>query len=340
MGHSLFTRLSQVVHARDIQEELAPPLKANMTIHEALGYIHGMGLRGELFLVQRDKTFVGWVELRMLDAAWWEWGEGDIADETWPKEWPGCVGSLFFVANIPEGDPRPTKTGRNAPVESVMSPLQYMSADTPLFETARILGDKVPRAILEGTEVTGTVDYLDLCKAPFRVLLFALVMEVEQLALRLIMKDALCNWNVLNEKSKEQAIYRSCLQEGERLLPEQIRAKYAFAFDPRVAKREGGTGQKGLTANQIMIHFYMQHIAFGDKLHVIARRRLIRDLPTDELKRLLSQAKQLRIACAHPQEMPWGTFEPVMKGDWWDVVTDMHRLMASIVKAGNPDDEV
>jgi len=234
-----------------------------------------------------------------------------------------------------------------------MTPLLYMSADAPVFAAARLLQDKVPRAVLEEAEVSGTVDYKDLSKLPLRVLFFGLVLEFEDLANRVVMNEPVESWYALREDYRVQAIGRYMAEEGQSLKPAQIREKYALYLGTRPAKlgavtpafrRDAASGRKiriwGLgTALEIMMHLYLQYVSLSARISLILRRNLLSEIPRQEVKRVLNLVKKLRNACVHPRHCDWDTFEPVEKRDCWQDIQDIHRMMAAMVRAYDLDDE-
>jgi hypothetical protein len=249
MGLSLFTRLSQLVKVRDIQRTLLPRLHADMTLTEAISHAYSKGL----------------IE--------------DVDDVLLVCEADRVVGCLDLLSLVEAEQVAPTHS-----VASIMKSIQHVSAETCVFDAAGFLRDRNHWAVLDKTDVTGTVCFRDLGKMPFRVILFALVLEVEEMAHELIRQSPFESWAVLSRRQKIRAIQEYSRNEtGKEMSEEAVLKEFSEEMartkeancdvllypDPRGERKVRVVKPKTLSDLPVRLLDILSYLSLTSRLHVI-----------------------------------------------------------------------
>jgi len=147
---------------------------------------------------------------------------------------------------------------------------QMATADLPALSTVSLVTDpsSAIKFVLDGAEISGTLSYSDLFGAEFSLCLFALTLELEESALRLLLIRPEAALENLTEDRLNSAKAVAEIRYGS------IRA----------------TNQRNL----------LRSTTFIDKCTMIKKGGLIDALSNTKLQSVFTRAERLRNQCAHP----------------------------------------
>src|SRR5688572_6134985 len=176
MSLSVYTRLTNLIGVRDVMTPVQAYVSLSSTLQHALDEVEeaGTGDTGLPYLVRDDGRVVGWTQY---------WTLRDARDDGAAHQLNERNDSGGYKVVLP------------------INPDMMIAADTKLWRATDVLmshsdGNQF-LFVLDGHEIAGTLSYRDLFKPPFKVCLFAMTVELEQLGLRLCMRDAAASWAAL-----------------------------------------------------------------------------------------------------------------------------------------------
>lgn len=346
MGSTLFSTLSQMMKVRDCQRPLGPALDYNMTCAQARTLLGSEDITpGTISLVRRpDATgvsrYIGYVIHDYLDTS-------HVIDRDAPL---GSIPGDFFDAitqefglvsrNAPESThplafadipPNPAANDYGEPelgkrwafvVELMFAPVlprDIVSADTTLMHFIRLASGRPLNDtffVLDQSDLLGVIEYNDLFEHDhFRICLFALTLQLEELALKLCLRSPLDNWSALSPGRQVKAIEqynRKRKQEhkrrGERLdwpEPEPI---------------------KTVTSESDALSCLTTTL-FADKSDILRKRRLLSE-HTKRAVSILSEAERIRNKCAHTEQFK----VPMPHHEAWAFIADCHWLLSAFTR--------
>jgi len=160
-------------------------------------------------------------------------------------------------------------------VRSCAEPIQpgsMLSADTSGLEAAELFGASTRHFyfVLDQTRITGTLHYQDLFRLPFRLCMFALVLHLEDSALRLVKVSPKESWEAL---------------------PEGRREKAEIVYETRRSRAHEPT--------HLPFADLLESTTFCDKGTIIRKLGLLPDVDEKTLKRIFRRAEEVRNTCAH-----------------------------------------
>lgn len=333
MLSSMFSKLTQLFVARDIQEPWLPvEISPAMTLEDALDAVLEISNPNpvEIYPVRLDGCVVGLVDWPMLEDSRKEEyrGLGILTPEDF-----GWVGEED-VQEVPPDVPR----RRVGEVMASIAPSALVSADTSVFATAKLLCEAergTVFVVVEGNQLTGTLTYGDLFKTPFRTSLFGMLIQMEELALDLVCLEPQKSWLALSPKRQEKAreeYAREYVQEWKK----QDMVRHAQPASPHPYARSLPMTDWRTCEIKGNHHSYplLQRAQFCDKREIIVKRNLLQGLSGTWVNEVFRKAERLRNQCAHSG----GFREGIMHGkDLWDLIADVHKLIREIIKAGRLD---
>jgi hypothetical protein len=207
-------------------------------------------------------------------------------------------------------DTEPAEPDQVRDIMNQIDPGRLLTADTSARRALQLVAASDPFApwfVLDGHEFVGTLDYDCFFKPPFKVCLFALVMQLEQRSLWLCNQDAEASWESLSEDRRESAI-RMGNKRREDLPPSGLREEADEVL------RGGPDAMLGYTM-------------FCDKKTIICKRRLLPNISNSELQRVFDSMESLRNFCAHPDTYEEPFIEPQ---DLLEQITSCEKVLQAI----------
>jgi hypothetical protein len=184
-------------------------------------------------------------------------------------------------------------------------PSQILSATTPLTDATILFAERQPAMlddfgvldhshdlafffVLDDSRISGILRWGDLFKAPGRLCLFALTLELEEAALELCSKFAGQCWDAIPEQRRTLAwaVHRKRYGESDE--------KYIQKLSVRVSSGDG------TDLLQAIVRDLIDCTTFIDKATMITKCNLLVDFSNEKIRRLFSRAERIRNACAHP----------------------------------------
>ena len=317
MSLSFFTKLSNLITVSENKNPLSSDLllshdmKLEYAIkfieHEAPEHILGSHIG---YLIENNGTIVGITTLQHLEEVL---DNIDIFESTHDLE--------FF----PEHDLEPV-------LEDIMihiTPDSIISANTTVYYATQLLASgKDILLIIDGNTYTGFIVYEDLFKMPFRVCLFALVAELEQLALKLIKQNTLESWNCLADKRKEKAIQTFFNIPSKNNLVDKL-----MGVEYIKNKVKNNIDNNNIDDSDASI--LLDNTTFIDKNTILKKRNLIPCISNSKIDKIFNKAQTLRDSCAHPKSE---NDILINKHEYMSIITDIHKLRIEIIKAGKMED--
>jgi len=153
-----------------------------------------------------------------------------------------------------------------------IQPSSMLSADTTALEAVGMLDRSRPHFffVLDHDRITGTLHFSDFFKLPFRLCLFALVLQLEQSALGLIAEHPRESWKSLSDQRRRQA-------------------------ETVYEKRYGSAPSKEPPPFADLLGCTM----FCDKGTVLRKRRLLRNVRGNAISEGFGSVEKVRNYCAH-----------------------------------------
>ena len=177
--------------------------------------------------------------------------------------------------------------GSDASIGDCADPIylsQVIAADLPLFDAAEVLIKRNRRMlwVLDGNAISGIFSFGDLFKLPGVLCLFALVVELESIALDLCRRFYKQCWQVLSES-------RRC----------KANELWSRRYDKDASRRDArldASGHRAYYEGQI------ECTTFIDKATMIVKCKLILEPGRNKVDSVFNRAQDVRNACAHPSE--------------------------------------
>lgn len=270
MRSSVFDQMASLVTVRCLQTQLGPELRADQTTAEAWSLLmedtpEGYDPTSSISLVVEKGEPIGWLALDMLDS-----------DAT--------VGAC--------ADP--------------IQPGSVLSADTTGLEAAQLFGTPTSHFyfVLDHTRITGTLHYEDLFRLPFSLCMFALVLQLEDSALRLVEVSPTESWGALpaGRRQKAETVYE---------------ARHGHAPDP----------------TRLPFAELLECTTFCDKGTIIRKQSLLPDVDRKTLKAIFGRAERVRNACAHTGQNETSVSLAVKRTDLVQLIRDIRELVEKIEAA-------
>jgi hypothetical protein len=156
-----------------------------------------------------------------------------------------------------------------------IAPGSMLTANTAVLKVIDLFASESSHFffVLDNNQITGTLHYNDLFKLPFRLCLFALTLELEQVALELALLAPRESWEVLSEPRRKKAI--------------------------EVYQKRRGKPPQHNPFDELL-----SCTMFCDKGTIIWRRKLLPDMSRSRIESIFGKADRVRNACAHtnPEE--------------------------------------
>ena len=177
-SRSIFRHLAGSIQAKHIQSALGPSIRAGLSMSDASEVLIDSAREG------------GYWEMSRISLV--------VADDDQVVSWIGfdmLTGGSDGVGSVAE----PVVTG------------QMLSGDTPALEVVKLFAQNSNSFyfVLQEAQITGTLHYEDLFRSPFKLCLFALVLELEAAALDLALKEPAASWSALpsGRQHKAEEVY-------------------------------------------------------------------------------------------------------------------------------------
>ena len=182
-----------------------------------------------------------------------------------------------------------------------ISPNDVLSGNVDALAAVRMLSSRThaPFFVLDGAKLIGSIQYSDLFGSVFRLCLFALILEVEECAIRSLLRRA------------PQAL--------ETLSPGRIeKAKTVCAL------RFGIHGAERMTN-------LVRATTFIDKGTMLSKLQLISSLSDSRLKSVILKAENLRNYCAHPSAEELRVAPILNQHEFCEFIDDCHSIINELV---------
>lgn len=295
MSLSTYTRLTNLIAVRDVLTPIRVSIPASSSLRQAVRIADDMGPgdTGLPYLV-RDGTHV--------------------------------VGATYYWdlrSGLEDGPPDDADERDRAGVRTAMTtitPDLIITADTSLWRAARLLmearSDLFTWFVFDGHEIEGTLTYRDLFKPPFRVCLFAMTVELEQLSLRVCMRGARESWMSLTENRRTRAL-------------DAMRR----AQERREPKKHAPDRFDMLSQHPELL---LEYTTFIDKKTILIKRNLLPKAQRREIEETFDSIEELRNRCAHPDssDEPFEQPKELLRK-----VLACHCLLAKIKEVLEPVDD-
>ena len=266
-GLSLFRRMTALITVRDLARPLGPELVAGMTVEAAI----------------------------------------DCLEQTAAAKQYDAVERISLVS-MPDGTPRYTSISalfgtEHRYVGDTCTPASLDRFVTAHLDAQNAVALLIPEHppfffVLDGTAVIGTFSYSDLFSGPFKVCLFALTIELEEAALKLLLKDP-------------------------------TRCLHALPLE-RLAKAREVCARRFGEAHQQQDRDVIRSTTFIDKATMLNKAKLIPAMSKGKLQKLFARAEAIRNECAHPTAEVASPIPALSRDKLQNFLDQCHKLIADL----------
>lgn len=265
---NVFSKMAALVTVNDVKGPLGPALRPDQSVRDAFELLWEEGGRGAYDPAERVSLVLG--------------------DE-------GVVGAVFLEDLEAERNVGECMTP--------ISPAALVADNTRVLDALDLVEDPITcRYVLSGKDLVGTLRYSDFFRLPFTLCLFALTLEVEQVALDVLGANPRQAWDALPAKRQQQA-----------------EAVYQARFG------------KSASTEKPSARDLLECTYFADKSRLLEDLHL---LPREWIKKF-NRAETIRNLCAHPGDETSMASKMDDVGGLRAAVADMSGLVSKLRELGS-----